>query len=136
MSLSDTTLTSKQSSRGFSLLEVLVAMSIAALSLGVILNLFAGASRSALLNQQYQLALQLAESQIEIIAATPNQHRPGSQGVFNRFHWKSQVTPYPDDQREQLTYPFTLYQIQVDVSWDDRQDYPVSLKTLRLGARS
>lgn len=123
-------------SSGFSLLEVLVAMAIAALSLGIIMNLFAGSSRASMLNQNYQLALQLAESQLEAVTATPLQNLPSDQGKFDQYRWRSTVTPYQSAQPETIKYPFMLYQIQVEVSWGTREDYPVSLTTLRLGART
>lgn len=123
-------------SSGFSLLEVLVAMAIAALSLGIIMNLFAGSSRASMLNQNYQLALQLAESQLEAVTATPLQNLPSDQGKFDQYRWRSTVTPYQSAQSETIKYPFMLYQIQVEVSWGTREDYPVSLTTLRLGART
>jgi len=123
-------------SSGFSLLEVLVAMAIAALSLGIIMNLFAGSSRASMLNQNYQLALQLAESQLEAVTATPLQNLPSDQGKFDQYRWRSTVTPYQSAQPETIKSPFMLYQIQVEVSWGTREDYPVSLTTLRLGART
>ena len=123
--------------RGFSLLEVLVAIAIAALSLGVLLSLFAGSSRSAKLNQDYHLALQLAESKLDEVASNPQQWLNQHQGENNQYYrWKSQVSTYETDQASPLRYPFVLYQIQIDVSWGERNDYPVSLSTLRLGERS
>ncbi len=128
------------------MLEVLVALAIAALTLGVLLNLFAGASRSARLNQDYRQALQLAESKLDEIASAPLHWLEPQQGSYplgdstpteqSHYRWKSLVTPYQRETAGALQYPLQLYHIQIDVSWGERQDYPVSLTTLRLGERS
>uniref|UniRef100_UPI0035939C60 type IV pilus modification PilV family protein n=1 Tax=Thiocapsa sp. TaxID=2024551 RepID=UPI0035939C60 len=47
---------------GFSLLEVLVAFAILAVSLGVLMQIFSQATRTTLLSSQYSRAASLAES--------------------------------------------------------------------------
>ncbi|WP_428033771.1 type IV pilus modification PilV family protein [Amphritea sp.] len=121
--------------RGFSLLEVLVAMVIAALTLGVILNLFSGAAKSAAINSDYRNAVQVAESRLEQLASDPLRAND-LEGNESRYRWRASITPWETGTEQAVRYPFMLYQIEVQVSWGERQDYPVVLKTLRLGARS
>ncbi len=120
---------------GFSLLEVLVAMIIAALTLGVILNIFSGATKSASINSDYRNAVQVAESTLEQLASDPLR-TDDMEGNISRYRWRANITPYETVAEKPVRYPFMLYQIEVQVSWGERQDYPVVLKTLRLGARS
>ncbi|WP_299203951.1 type II secretion system protein [uncultured Amphritea sp.] len=121
--------------RGFSLLEVLVAMVIAALTLGVILNLFSGAAKSAAINSDYRNAVQVAESTLEQLASDPLRSND-LEGHESRYRWRASITPWETGAEQTVRYPFILYQIEVQVSWGERSDYPVVLKTLRLGARS
>lgn len=121
--------------QGFSLLEVLVAMIVAALTLGVILNLFSSASKSATANSDYRNAIQVAESTIERLASNPlrsNDHEGSESG----YRWRATIAPWETDDSQPLRSPFVLYEIEVLVSWGDRKGYPVMLKTLRMGSRS
>lgn len=120
---------------GFSLLEVLVAMVIAALTLGVILNLFSGAAKSAAINSDYRNAIQVAESTLEQLASNPLRDND-LEGNISRYRWRASISPWESNNEQPIRYPFMLYQIEVQVSWGERQDYPVVLKTLRLGTRS
>jgi general secretion pathway protein I len=49
---------------GFSLLEILVAFAILALSIGVLLNIFSRGLRTAIVAEEYQQALAIAEAQM------------------------------------------------------------------------
>ncbi|WP_290704258.1 type II secretion system protein [Amphritea sp.] len=121
--------------QGFSLLEVLVAMIIAALTLGVILNLFSSASKSATINSDYRSAIQVAESTIEQLASNPLRSSE-LEGSESGYRWRASITPWETADTQPLRSPFVLYEVEVRVSWGNRQDYPVTLKTLRMGARS
>ncbi|BBB26757.1 type IV pilus modification PilV family protein [Amphritea japonica] len=121
--------------QGFSLLEVLVAMIVAALTLGVILNLFSTTSKSASLNTHYRNAVQVAESTMEQLASHPLLTSQ-VEGNESEYRWQASITPWETASTESVRSPFVLYQIEVQVSWGNRQDYPVVLKTLRLGGPS
>ena len=54
-----------RSQRGLSLIEVLVAFVVLALTLGVILQIFSGGLRNARLSDAYTRALLLAETRLE-----------------------------------------------------------------------
>ncbi|MBN3561217.1 type IV pilus modification PilV family protein [Aliamphritea spongicola] len=117
--------------RGFTLLEVLVALSIASVSVAVVLMSLADSAKNVQLNRHYQYGLSLAQSQLEeVVSRQPLM--PGNQsGVSGSYRWKSQVSVLSEDD---ITTRFRLYRIRVEVSWNNRADYPVSLQTMRLGA--
>ena len=117
--------------RGFTLLEVLVALSIASVSVAVVLTSLADSAKNVQLNRHYQYGLNLAQSQLEEVVSR-QLLIPGSQsGVSGNYRWKSHVSILSEDD---ITPRFRLYRIRVEVSWNNRADYPVSLQTMRLGA--
>lgn len=120
--------------RGFSLLEVLVALTIAATTCGIAFSLIGQSSRTVNANQNYQTALLLAESKIAEVSASPLLWRGEHQGTFDeQFFWQANVTPYWDEHTEHLRHPFALYRIDIQVGWTVGVKPPISLSTLRLG---
>lgn len=122
--------------RGFSLLEILVALTIAATTCGTAFSLIGQSSRTAALNQNYQTAVLLAESKIVEVSASPQRWLGERQGQYDeQFFWQARVRPYQDDQTSQVRRPFALYQIDVQVGWTVGVKPAVSLSTLRLGSQ-
>lgn len=64
---------------GFSLLEVLVAFAILALSLGVLMQIFSRAMSATALNEDYSRAVALAEAKLNSVGADI----PLEEGVYN-----------------------------------------------------
>jgi general secretion pathway protein I len=118
--------------QGFTLLEVLVAFVILALSLGVILQIFSLTMRTTDSASVRQQALLLAESRLAELS-TLNELRSGRDGgrIDARFDWTSQVErfefPGQDPGLDTLQVP---YKIDVWVHWDGNQR--LGLTTLRL----
>jgi len=119
---------------GFSLLEVLVAFSILAVSLGVLLSLFSTGLRNASVTRAYSQAVVIAESKLSEISATIALE-PGEQTgiVSEHYYWQSVVTDYQSD--SPVLSPASklrAFQITVTVSWGE-SSHPrsVVLQTLR-----
>lgn len=120
---------------GFSLLEVLVAFSILALSLGVLLRIFGGDGRLAGMADEYSRAVVLAQSLLAN-AGVETPLRPGesSGAIDGQYDWAMRVTPFvlegeplPEPQ------PFKPYWVEVTVEWgEDGDQRSFSLGTLRL----
>lgn len=118
--------------QGFSLLEVLVALVIAAMVCGLAFNIIGNASRTATTSQNYQTGLQLADAQLVRLARQPEQWLGQHQGTLPPyFSWQAQVSRWQDGTDQ--THPdWALYRIDLQLSWPERTAPPVKLSTLRL----
>jgi general secretion pathway protein I len=125
--------------QGFSLLEVLVAFSILAISLSVILNIFSTGVRAAFLAEEYTIAVQIAES---LMAKTGKETKlsaadsTGSHG--DKFKWQVKVQPFDPgiDSFDAGASAWEVYQVQVKVYWlAGKSEREVALQTLKLAAR-
>ncbi len=112
-------MTVKCSCRGYTLIEVLVAMMILALSLTVIFRIFSGGLRNIGIASDYARAVMVAES---VLAATGKTEllQPGetSGSLFDKYRWVRTVSPYQHD--GDLSYdnsPVNAYRVSVVVEW-------------------
>lgn len=103
--------------QGFSLLEVLVAFSILALSMGVLMQIFSGGLRNVGISGDYARAVALAETQLATAEITPGE-RSGEFG--DKFHWDLLVQPLEENaQPSSVKMPSSasLMRIAVTVAW-------------------
>ena len=120
---------------GFTLLEVLVAMAILALSMGVLLKVFTGALTNAEVADGAGRAAALAES---LMAGAGTDHPLEDGGASGKLDdgtvWRLTITARPD--ANGIDQPFVLYDVESRVTWQaaGRQRDTV-LHSLRLGAR-
>lgn len=132
-----------QRQRGFSLLEVLVAFALLALTLGVLLNIFSRASHDAILSTQYSQAAALAESKLAAVGA----EFPLTEGLISGepeqgFTWEISSVPHEftatdraADMMLATESTLTPYQLTVTVLWrDGARVRRLSFATVRLGA--
>jgi general secretion pathway protein I len=81
--------------RGFTLLEVLVAFAILALSLGVLIHIFSTGLDNLALGGQYSRAILLAQSRLAALGVEEPLAAGGSSGEFgDGYRWHVTVTPY------------------------------------------
>ncbi len=112
---------------GFSLLEILVAFAILALSIGVLLRIFSGGLRTAIVSEDYQQAMSIAESQMERAGVEIELAAGSTSGVVaGKYTWTLQVVPYvmPQPKNDLVMPPLevTPYTVQVRVAWMDGDD--------------
>jgi general secretion pathway protein I len=101
---------------GFSLLELLVAFSIMAISLGMLYRASGGGARSAGNIDQAQRASLLAESLLTLPEAVPPQGL-SEQGTSDGFLWRIQSRPFPTSVSGPNVTP--LYEISIAITWHD-----------------
>lgn len=129
-------------SRGFSLLEVLVAFVILALILGVLMQIFSGGLRNASRVDEYQQAMLLGQSKLASIGIEIPLKVSESDGEFNAvYRWHVSIRPYlvaPTQTSDQTglpvpILPVSLLEVEIQVLWGgSNQPRSASLKTLRL----
>jgi prepilin-type N-terminal cleavage/methylation domain-containing protein len=132
-----------EASRGFTLLEVVVALACAALVLGAVLRIFSLGMRTADSAEMRAHGTMLAQSILAEIAASEDLMPREASGAFeNGFRWLYQIGSYEDETGvrtgEEPPQELQLYRIDVAVSWG-REDDPagrVTLTTVRLGEGS
>jgi general secretion pathway protein I len=122
--------------RGFSLLEIVVAFAILALSLGVLLRIFGGAGQIAGTADDYSRAIVVAES-LMAAAGIEKPLEPGeSTGTLDeKYHWTLRVEPYAVDPllTGDRSLGFKPHWVHLTVEWGDEDDpRAFDLSSLRL----
>ena len=118
--------------RGFTLLEVLVAFTIFAVSFAAILQIFSTGSRNASVSRAYAIALGHAQSQLERLGIEEPLEPGQSSGVLDDgMAWRLEIVPYEAQPTEDsLLRAFTVKAV---VTWrDGGQEREVALSSLRL----
>jgi len=114
-------------SSGFSLIEMLVAMVILALTLGVLYQASAGAARNVRLDERYTYAVQIAQSLLADHARLPPGGLQLSGTTGDDYRWE--LTGIPLDVDPALPEA-TLYRLDVVVRWEGDGDREVALTTV------
>ena len=117
--------------RGFTLLEVLVALAILGVAVVASIQGFAQGLRLLKLAGDHQDAMLVADQKLrEVVVPTEGDE----DGTETRFRWKrtiARVATEPSDTARPATW--AIYQIDVHVQWDERRE--IHLATLRTIAR-
>lgn len=134
--------------RGFSLVEVLVAFAILAVSLGVLLQIFSRASLTTAASVQYSRAISLATARLDAVGtAIPLEPGAVSGDPEDGFAWELVMVPMEGGEETQAEIGLVLddglgfippaipYRVVVNVLWRDGDKVGrLTLSTLRLGA--
>lgn len=123
--------------RGFSLLEILVAFSILAVSLSILLNIFASGVTTAGVAEDYTNAVQVAESLMTKTGVEKSLQVGESSGIEgDKYRWRVIVQPsaFNPDSMNMATLSTALFKVSVIVSWGDEDVHgrQVKLVTLKL----
>jgi general secretion pathway protein I len=124
----------RQFQQGFSLLEILIAFSILALSLGVLLNIFSGGLRRSLVAEEYQQAITVAQSILAKSGVEEELKEGRKQGTIDeKYTWSESIRAFEEDGLEPEKSGLFPYHVTVIVEWQAGDDNRhVELTTLRL----
>jgi general secretion pathway protein I len=110
---------------GFSLLEILIAFSILALSLGILLRIFSGGANTAMVAEEYTNAVQIAETLMAKTGAEiPLRNHESSGVIDNKYNWLLRISPYTFQSSDNATKVagVELYKVNVAVNWGDDEN--------------
>jgi general secretion pathway protein I len=135
----------ERSQGGFSLLEILVAFTLFAMAMAVLMQIFSRGVNGASIADHYARATMYAESKLANVGIELPLKEGVSSGKFeDGFAWEVMIRPYVDPTpRDQQSLDFEkqyfaqLYEIETTVTFatDDNQPRTVKLVTLQLGPR-
>lgn len=121
--------------RGFTLIEILVAMMILAISLVVILQLFSAGLKSSGLSDNYTRAIFHAREKMEELLIHDEFNCGFLEGDFgDGFIWRAEIVCPDDGEEEEAVPPEELITIRVGVSWKEwgrRKSFEIS--TIKVG---
>lgn len=107
----------RQFSAGFSLLEMVVALAILALSLGALYQATGGATRNASVDEEYAYGVELARSLLADNGKVPYSGANLSGETNGGFKWHVKSAPLQFGRTPSPEAP--LHAIEVQVSWMD-----------------
>ena len=121
---------------GFTLVEVIVALAMLSVGLGVLLGLISSSLRQTANAESMAEASSLAQSLMDE-GGIDMPVKPGERdGQFpNGLHWHLKMLPFGDDS-EREEWPVGLYKVSTEVVWGEgtaRRSF--ELTTLRFGPR-
>jgi general secretion pathway protein I len=105
--------------RGFTLIETLVAISILAISLVVILQLFSGGLKSSRLSDEYTRGIFHAREKMDEILLAGELTEGVISGKYDDgFRWRAEALRLDIKEAKDVKLPFRVFNINVDVMWD------------------
>ncbi len=130
--------------RGFTLLEVLAAFVVFALTMASLMQVFGGGLRDAQLADEYARAVMIAQSRLAEATATEALKEATASGTEVPFAWEVATAAYDErledpaaDRSRDLNLRVRLLRIDSRVAWRaaDGRDRVVSLATLALASK-
>jgi general secretion pathway protein I len=108
-------------SKGFTLIEVVVALAILGVGLAVIIELFSGGLRLGRTSEEYTKAANYARMKMEEIASQKNIEEGMEEGEFDgAFRWQVNVKKMdilPIEKNSDFKPPVELFQVKVNILW-------------------
>jgi general secretion pathway protein I len=107
--------------KGFTLIEVVIALAILGIGLTAIIELFSGGLRLGRISQGYTKAMNFASLKMEEIVTQKTIEAGEDEGEFDRtFRWQTgieKVDILPYDKGTEFKPPVDFYHIRVNVLW-------------------
>jgi general secretion pathway protein I len=126
----------KSKAKGFTLIEVVVAMAILGIGLIVIIELFSGGLRLARTSIEYTEAINYARMKMEELGIKQIMEEGSEEGEFeNTFRWQMEtkkVDILPAQTGTDYKPPVDLFQVKVKVFWKSgSKERSTTLETYR-----
>ncbi len=120
--------------QGFTLIEVLVAMSILAISLVVIMQLFSGGLKSSVVSDKYTRAIFYARERMDEIRLAEDLTEGVIQGEYeDGFRWRAESLRLDIPGASETDLPIRAFNITVDVSWNQgEKEKKYTVSTIKL----
>jgi len=123
--------------RGFTLLEVMVAMAILGIGLTVIIELFSGGLRLGRTSEEYTKAVGYARMKLEEISLAKSLEEGIQEGEFDpEYRWQVEVKKVdllPPGKETTYQPPVALYSLRIDVLWKSgTRERTTALESYRL----
>lgn len=110
----------RASNSGFTLIEILVAISVLSIALVVILQLFSGGLKSSRLSDAYTRGIFHAREKMEEILLETEFSEQVSEGEFeDAYRWRSEIVRQEQSEEEASKLPFDAFHIRVDIFWNE-----------------
>ena len=122
-------------SRGYTLVEVLVAFVILAMTLTVLFRIFSGGVRNISVSADYARAVLIAESRLAAAGINEPLYAGETYGVEDEeFTWTRSVTPYrPSPQYKSQVKDLKAWYVAVTVEWPHGEgERSIDISTVRL----
>jgi general secretion pathway protein I len=124
--------------KGFTLIEIVVALAILSIGLTVIIELFSGGLRLARTSEDYTKAIGYGRMKMEEIISQQNIEEGSDEGDFDKtFHWQvdiKKVDLLPADKNPDLKLPIDLFQVKINILWKSgSRERSTSLETYKTG---
>jgi len=120
-------------SGGFALIEILVAVSVLAISLVVILQLFSGGLKSRQLSEKYARGVFHAREKMAEMLIAPGLLEGETQGEFeDDYKWQATINRVISDEDDEKL-PVDLLNVEVRIIWyDGKKEKTFTIDTQKL----
>src|SRR5688572_901092 len=121
---------SPRRTRGFTLIEVVVAFAILALSLGALYEAFGGSLKRSGAAAQRELAALRAESLLAEYRGSGGLLPKERRGVEGGYEWRIIVKPYPAELRESSAW--MAERVTVEIAWGASRSRTLRIESVEL----
>lgn len=125
---------SRTANAGFTLLEILVAFTIATTALGLLFRIHASSTTTVLLSEEYRAATTLAQALIAEHSLTERQIAFTRAGSMDKYAWTLRADTYTSASAAgtEQPPPYRLRSIAAEVAWASRdRERRISLRTVK-----
>jgi general secretion pathway protein I len=128
------TLETRAASAGFTLLEILIAFTIATTALGLLFRIHGNSTATVVLSEEYQEATALAQALVAELSVTERTLAFIKNGSTGKYEWSVRTEEYASVPAAgaDLRAPYRLRSIAVEVTWAARdRDRRIAVKTIK-----